>query len=201
MGWLETAGESCSSLAWLLSNCKESSSRIASINFIIQSVAFPDFFPFWIWMRITMETSSAYIKRMCAKFTYLEFLFAAHAFFLYFTRIFWQKRFGGQISLNWFERDLWLSSKVASQFSDCPWTLEEGFKVLACRTGVIFCVFQGNRGEREASAKRELHVRGGSLKNPTCPHTIEAAAPAFKYQRGYLIAYFKTRDPQMFSKM
>ena len=31
--------------------------------------------------------------------------------------------------------------------------------LVACRTGVIFCVFQGHRGESEASAKRELHVR------------------------------------------
>ena len=35
----------------------------------------------------------------------------------------------------------------------------------ACRTGVIFCVFQGNRGESEASAKRELRAWGGWLKN------------------------------------
>ena len=37
---------------------------------------------------------------------------------------------------------------------------------LACRTGVLFCVFQANRGESEASAKRELRARGGALKNP-----------------------------------
>ena len=70
---------------------------------------------------------------------------------------------------------------------------------LACRTGVIFCVFQGNRDQSEASAKRELRARGGSLKNPTCPHTIVQAIPAFKYECGYLIGYFETRDPQMFS--
>ena len=36
---------------------------------------------------------------------------------------------------------------------------------LACITiGVIFCVFLANRGESEASAKRELRARGGSLK-------------------------------------
>ena len=54
------------------------------------------------------------------------------------------------------------------------------------------------RGERVASAKRELRRRGGSLKNPACPHTIVQAVPAFKYERGYLIGYFVTRDPQMF---
>ena len=32
---------------------------------------------------------------------------------------------------------------------------------LACRTGVIFCVFQENRGKSEASAKRELRAWGG----------------------------------------
>ena len=35
---------------------------------------------------------------------------------------------------------------------------------IACRTGVIFCVFQENRGESEASAKRELRARGAALK-------------------------------------
>ena len=30
--------------------------------------------------------------------------------------------------------------------------------LIACRTGVIFCVFQGNRGESEAYAKRELRA-------------------------------------------
>ena len=34
--------------------------------------------------------------------------------------------------------------------------------VPACRTGVMFCVYQGNRGENEASAKRKLRARGGS---------------------------------------
>ena len=71
-------------------------------------------------------------------------------------------------------------------------------KIIACRTGVIFCVFQGNRVESEASAKRELRARGGSLKNPACPHTIVQAIPAFKYERGYLIGYSETRDPRMF---
>ena len=70
--------------------------------------------------------------------------------------------------------------------------------ILACITGVIFCVFQANRGESEASAKREWRARGGALKNPACPHTIVQAVPAFKYERGYLIGYFKTRDPRMF---
>ena len=66
---------------------------------------------------------------------------------------------------------------------------------------MVVCVFQGNRGEgeaSEASAKRELRARGGSLKNPACPHTIVQAVPAFKYERSYLIGFFKTRDPPMF---
>ena len=50
--------------------------------------------------------------------------------------------------------------------------------MLACRTGVIFCVFQGNTGESEASAKRELRAWGGSLKNPACQHTIVQALPS-----------------------
>ena len=48
---------------------------------------------------------------------------------------------------------------------------------VACRTGVIFCVFQANRDESEASAKRELRARGGALKNPACLHTIVQALP------------------------
>ena len=54
------------------------------------------------------------------------------------------------------------------------------------------------RGKCEANAKRELRARGGSLKNPACRHTIVQAVPAFKYERSYLIGYFKTRDPRMF---
>ena len=51
---------------------------------------------------------------------------------------------------------------------------------LACRTGVMFCVYQGNRGESEASAKRELRAWGGSLKIPACPrlyHCSSSSAP------------------------
>ena len=43
------------------------------------------------------------------------------------------------------------------------------------------------RGKRKASVKRELRVRGGSFKNPTCLHTIVQGVPAFKYERSYLI--------------
>ena len=59
---------------------------------------------------------------------------------------------------------------------------------IACRTGVIFCVFRRKRREGEPSAKRELRARGGALKNPACPHTIVQAVPAFKYERGYPIS-------------
>ena len=48
------------------------------------------------------------------------------------------------------------------------------------------------RGEREASVKRELRARGGSLKNLVSPHTIVQVVPAFKYECGYLIDYLKT---------
>ena len=74
---------------------------------------------------------------------------------------------------------------------------------LACRTGLFFLHIPGEerrkRGEREVSAKRELRARGGSLKSPACLHTIVQAVPTFKYERGYLIGYLKTRDPRMFS--
>ena len=51
------------------------------------------------------------------------------------------------------------------------------FLNLARRTGVNFCVFQANRGESEASAKRKLRARGLAVKNPACPHTIVQALP------------------------
>ena len=51
---------------------------------------------------------------------------------------------------------------------------------------------------RRARGERELRARNESLKNPACPHTIVQAVPAFKYERGYLIGYFETRDPRMF---
>ena len=42
---------------------------------------------------------------------------------------------------------------------------------LACRTGVIFCVFQANRGENEASAWRARVACEGRIakKNPPVP--------------------------------
>ena len=52
--------------------------------------------------------------------------------------------------------------------------------------------------QRRKRGERELHARGGSLKNPACPHTIVQAVAAFKYERGCLIGYFETRDPRMF---
>ena len=51
--------------------------------------------------------------------------------------------------------------------------------------------------QRRERGERELRARGGSLKNPSCPHTIVQAVPAFKCERGYLIGYFETGDPQM----
>ena len=39
------------------------------------------------------------------------------------------------------------------------------FLYLACRTDVIFYVFQANGGKCKASAKRESHVTGGAQKN------------------------------------
>lgn len=62
---------------------------------------------------------------------------------------------------------------------------------------MIFCV---NRGESEASAKREWRARGGALKNPACPHTIVQALPAFIHERGYPIGYLTSRDPLTFLK-
>ena len=73
---------------------------------------------------------------------------------------------------------------------------------LTSRTGLSFLRIPGEqrrkRGEREVSAKRELRARGGSLKSPACLHTIVQAVPAFKYERGYLMGYLKTREPRMF---
>ena len=60
---------------------------------------------------------------------------------------------------------------------------------IACRTGVIFCVFQANRGKSEASAKRELRARGGSLKNVLPSHATRArlafASVSLKYTKSY----------------
>ena len=47
-------------------------------------------------------------------------------------------------------------------------------------------------GERYVTPAR------AAAKETTCPHTIVQAVPAFKYERGYLIGYFETRDPRMF---
>ena len=56
------------------------------------------------------------------------------------------------------------------------------------------------QGEYKTSARRELHARGGSIKNPACPHTIVQAVPAFKYERGYLILTLKQGILECFSK-
>ena len=59
------------------------------------------------------------------------------------------------------------------------------------------CNFLRILGESKASANRELCARKGALKNPACPYTIVQAVPAFKYERGYPIGYFTSRDPRM----
>ena len=41
----------------------------------------------------------------------------------------------------------------------------ESILYITCRTGVIFCVFDTNRRESEASAKRESRARGRARKN------------------------------------
>ena len=56
---------------------------------------------------------------------------------------------------------------------------------LACRTGVIFCVFQVNIGESEASAKRELRGREGALKTNACSQTIVYALPTVRLANGF----------------
>ena len=91
----------------------------------------------------------------------------------------------GAVKLTWFSRQLPLSLQNRRDFLR------------------ISGEQRRKRGERVASAwrargERELRARGGSLKNPACPHTIVQAVPAFKYERGYLIGYFETRDPRMF---
>ena len=64
---------------------------------------------------------------------------------------------------------------------------------------MIFAYFGGRGAKaRQARGERELRAREGSLKNPACRHTIVQAVPAFKYERSYLIGYFKTRGPRMF---
>ena len=56
---------------------------------------------------------------------------------------------------------------------------------VACRTGVIFCVFQVNIGESEASAKRELRARERALKNNACSQTIVYALPTVRLANGF----------------
>ena len=51
---------------------------------------------------------------------------------------------------------------------------------VACRTGVIFCVFQANQGESEESAKRELRARE-ELTGPPNPSALQATGPVAIY--------------------
>lgn len=85
------------------------------MNFTFQGVALFGGLPLWIW--ITIKTSTAHVKRMSTKLTRWEFLLTAYASLLHVIIILRNERFGGQISLNWSKIDLWLASKVASQFS------------------------------------------------------------------------------------
>ena len=48
--------------------------------------------------------------------------------------------------------------------SNCSQRDCKGPKCLACRTGVYFFTYLANRGESEASAKRESRARGGPRK-------------------------------------
>ena len=50
--------------------------------------------------------------------------------------------------------------------------------VVACRTGVIFCVFQASQGKCEASTKCKTRTTGGTQKNNACTPTIVHAIPA-----------------------
>ena len=50
------------------------------------------------------------------------------------------------------------------------------WRIIACRTGVIFCV---NRGESEASAKREWRARGGALLPSRSPRFRLAFASVY----------------------
>ena len=81
--------------------------------------------------------------------------------------------------------------------------------LLACRTGVIFCVFQANRGESEASAKRELRAWGGSrgffsdpplARNSRSPRArLAFASVRLKYAKnhacyaGYFAVHFRPK--------
>ena len=50
---------------------------------------------------------------------------------------------------------------------------------LACKTGVIFCVFLANRGEREASAKRELRSSHRTQLALCALHALASLSPLF----------------------
>ena len=58
-----------------------------------------------------------------------------------------------------------IKSKVNTKNWYLAITVQNVFDVSACRTGVIFCVFQANKGKIEATAKRESRARGGARKN------------------------------------
>ena len=50
---------------------------------------------------------------------------------------------------------------------------------VACRTGVIFCVFQSNKGESEASAKCESLARGGVFTHLPSHASRASRSPRF----------------------
>ena len=76
---------------------------------------------------------------------------------------------------------------------------QEGVKrQLACKTGYFLAYFR--RTDAKARRTRDKSSAQGEEweKNNACTHTIVKPVSAFKYERGYPIGYFTSRDPQMF---
>ena len=106
--WLDSTGvKSCSPTAWVFCSCKGLSSDKAST--LLYRV--------WLSLEVCPSESESLLrlamhmqKEWVRKLTHWEFLLAAYASLLHFTRSLKNKRFGRQISLNWPETDLWLAS-------------------------------------------------------------------------------------------
>ena len=56
---------------------------------------------------------------------------------------------------------------------------------LACRTGVIFWHFSGERRQARGEHGAQVTLWEGHKKNDACPHTITHAVPALIYECSY----------------
>ena len=123
----------------------------------------------------------------------------------------WNGALNPVLSLILLSSSSWLVSNGNNITSSVSLTMKvsqilTGSTILACRIGVIVCVFQGGKGKSEANAtqtrgEREARVaceeKISKKSRLSAYHCSSCFGVQIKYECGYLTGYFKTRDPRI----